>query len=113
VETVPTADGPDFVLAYVGALPTASADQVKRYPELRDYPLLEVARLGTLADGTPFAPLVVIAPGAYGFGPYRVEATIEQPAPNVTVLRFASRPAPGLYALAFTFGPTVYFVAAR
>ncbi len=115
---VTSVSGRSVVIAYVGPL-TAIDDGVKaRYPELKTYPAIELAPAQTLANGTRHAPLYTIAPGFFGFGPTRIDATLEWVDLKVIqgnshvpahVLRCTTPLAAGKYAL--VCGPNAYELA--
>jgi hypothetical protein len=96
---VPTIRGKDLVMLYVGSLSPLGADKVAQYPELRAYPIMEIAAVDVLANGIRQVPLVTIVPGVTGFGARRITAIIEQPATGITLLRSTAPLAPGRYAL--------------
>ncbi len=115
---VTSVSGRSVVIAYVGPL-TPIDDGVKaRYPELKTYPAIELAPTATLANGTRHAPLYSIAPGFFGFGPTRIDATLEwadlpviKGASHVPalILRCSAPLALGKYAL--VCGPNSYELA--
>lgn len=98
-EPVPRASADGLTLVFIGELPAPPADALARYPSLKAYPALELARLKTLPNGVRTAPLVLIAPGLIAIGPNRVPATIAQPRPGVTLLRTTAWTGPGRYVL--------------
>jgi hypothetical protein len=92
-------------------------EKQKQYPVLKTYPLIELGPEQLLSNGKRQAPLFVIAPGFYGFGPQRIAATLEQAFLNVIggkkvpaiILRTVAPLKPGRYAL--MCGPNSYEVA--
>ena len=96
---VPAVSGKNLTLLFVGELPTVPSEVLAKHPELKTYPLVEVAPMKTTSNGSRLAPLVEIAPGLLAFGPNRVDAMIETPGEDVAFLRCTVPLAPGRYAL--------------
>jgi hypothetical protein len=110
-ESVPVVPGKDVVIAYVGPLTPLTAEQLVRNPELRDYPVIELAPLKTDQRGDRYTPLYEIAPGVVAFGPGRVAAAIELTERSVIIFR-CTAPLPfGRYAL--SCGPKCYELAVQ
>jgi hypothetical protein len=110
-ESVPVLPGKDVVIAYVGPLTPLTAEQLVRNPELRDYPVIELAPLKTDERGYRYTPLYEIAPGVVAFGPGRVPATIELTERSVIIFRCTAPLAFGRYAL--SCGPKCYELAVQ
>ena len=96
---VPVVGSKNLTLLFVGRVEPLSVDILARYPELKTYPLVELAPLKTLPNGTRVAPLVEVAPGLIAFGAYRVEAMLETPVAGFTLLRCPEPLAPAHYVL--------------
>ena len=100
-------DGPRLprsggLVVYVGPL-AWTAKQLKSYPTLqieRFYPMVELAAIQRDASGVRWTWWRDVLPGVRGIGETRVAATLEHPAPNVTVLRPSAPLPPGRYGLA-------------
>lgn len=97
--TLPVVSGENVVFAFVGTIKQAPADMIQKYPELADYPQIELAPTRTLADGRRQVDLLRIVPGLAGFREGRVAATIDQPKDQTWVLSCTRRLLPGTYAL--------------
>lgn len=77
-----------------------SAWDLERHPELKEYPVMELAPDKTAAKGVRYAPLYQIAGGCLGFGETHVKtATLDRSIPNLTILRCPTPPARGQYVL--------------
>lgn len=110
IETVPVIPAKDVVIVYVGPLTPFTADDVTRYPELNDYPKMELAPEKTLSSGIRYASLYRVANGFLGFGTSRViTATVETASANLTVFRATAPLTSGRYAL--SCGTDAYEVA--
>lgn len=97
-DNVPAIRPENVVLVYIGAAaPTAA--QMTRFPELKTYPVIELAALKTGTNGTRSASLYPVTPGIVGFGPGRISATLEQPRADVAIVRISANLASGRYAL--------------
>ncbi|MFT3781290.1 MAG: hypothetical protein QM790_04680 [Nibricoccus sp.] len=108
-EPVPAVSGDSVVIAFVGPLEGASAKQLKKYPTLRDYPLMELAPSKTKDNGTRSVDLLRIVPSVAGFVDQRVAAYVESLENNVTLLICTGTLEPGRYALsASSQPPTAY-----
>jgi len=88
------------VIAYVGDIVPPSPSLRQKYPELRDYPPMEMARTQLTRDGKRQAALLKIVPGFNGFGTSRIAAALEQPKASTTLLRSTGALEPGMYAVA-------------
>jgi hypothetical protein len=110
-ESVPAVPAKDVVILYVGPAPELSSDQLERYPELQNYPLIELVALKTIRRGIRVAPLYAFAPGILGRGSRRIDASIEHPGADLTVLRCKASLSPGRYGL--WLGPKAYELAVR
>jgi hypothetical protein len=110
IEPVPAVPARDVVIVYVGPLAPFAAADIARHPELKDYPVMELALEKTLSKTARYASLYRVASGFLGFGETRVKtATVSQPAANLTVLRATAVLPRGRYAVAC--GPQSYEIA--
>lgn len=98
-EPVPWLPAEAAVVIYVGEIAPLDAKLLKKYPTLKLEPLIELARLETLDSGSRSVLLSTVVPGIAGFGPRRIAAEIDGPAPRVTRLRCPAPLLPGRYAL--------------
>ena len=98
-EAPPVVPAKDLVVVYVGSLPTLPAKDLAKYPVLQTYPPIELAPATLQPSGVRQAPMFLLAPGYFAFGPARVAATVEHPEENVTLLRCSTRLARSPYAL--------------
>ena len=97
-DPVPAIRPENVIIAYVGAAwPTPA--QTERFPELKTYPVIELAAMKTGTNGLRSASLYPVTPGLVGFGPDRIVATLEQPRADVAILRFRAKLASGRYAV--------------
>lgn len=109
-EAVPAVPRDNVTIVCIGAeVPTPA--QIQRYPELKDYPVIELAAMKSGTNGMRSAPLFPVTWGVVGFGASRVAAKTEQPAADATLLRCTVRLESGRYAL--WGGPTPYELAVR
>ena len=98
---MPAVPAKEVVIAYVGPLTPVSADAKARYPELKDYPVMELALEKTEAKGVRYATLYRLPGGYLGFANTRVmNARVEHSNANLTILRSTTPLPRGQYALA-------------
>jgi hypothetical protein len=98
-DPIPGVDGRNVVIAIVGPIPPTSANLLNQYPELRDYPAVEMAPTYRDNDGIRTANLYRIVPGLAGFRDTRVPALVERINDNVTTLTCAQALPAGTYAV--------------
>lgn len=103
---LPVVPGEHVTIAYVGPLTPLTAEQLVRNPELRDYPVIELAPLKIDQHGYRYTPLYELAPGVVAFGAGRVPATIELTERSVLIFRCTGSLPSGRYAL--SCGPKCY-----
>ena len=99
-DPVPEVNGAEVILLYLGAIKPLSADLLQKYPQLRDYPLIEMAPTRRTSDGRRQVDLLRIAPGLAGFRDQRVAAILDEPKTGATLVTCTSTLASGSYALA-------------
>ncbi len=101
LETVPVVPANDLIIAYVGPLAPFTASDIERHPELKDYPIIEMAPEKPLSKGVRYAPLYRLPGGFLGFANTRVmTAAVDQSIPNLTILRCTAPLPRGQYAVA-------------
>ena len=97
-EPVPTVEGGEVRLLYVGAM---KAERLEKYPQLSDYPEMEVAATTRESNGNRKVVLTRIAADVPtgGFRERRVPATLERVSDTVLELSCTRRLTPGSYAI--------------
>ena len=98
-EPVPTSDGTHVIIAYVGAIRPVSPDLAVKYPDLKQYPHIEMALTTTDALGVRKAPMYRIVPGVAGFRDSRVNAVVARVNGDVSTLTCTEPIGAGRYAL--------------
>lgn len=108
-DETPTVDGAEVAILFVGTLEHPAQNLIAQYPQLADYPPMEVAATTTLKDGNRQADIVRIVPGFGGFGDKRCAATVQEVGDNQTLLTCTAPLAPGSYAFAVNSQSTPAF----
>ena len=98
-DNVPTADGSNLRIVFIGPLSSVDGNAVARYPQLRDYPAVEMAQTQRSQNGIRETGLYSIAPGFDGFSGNRVSAVVERLDPSTTLFTCAQPIPAGNYAL--------------
>ncbi len=98
-DPVPVVRGDQVRIVYIGHTVPASAEMLGKYPQLADYPAVEMAPTHTDGEGRRQADLLRIVPGLAGFRQNRMAAMLETPKPDVTLLTCTGTLPPGTYAL--------------
>ena len=100
VDPIPSTDGNGVRVVYIGKIDPPPPDVVAKFPEILDYPPIEMAMTLRDASGSRSASLYRIVPGLSGFRDTRVPATVERVSDTVTVLTCNQPLAPGSYVVA-------------
>jgi len=98
-EPVPAVAAEGVVIVLVGEIQKAPADMLQKYPELRDYPAMEMAPSRRSGDGKRQVDLLRIVPGLGGFRDQRIAAIVEEVRPGVTLHTCTARLDSGSYAI--------------
>lgn len=99
-DPIPAVDASSLRIVYVGSISPIPPVLLNRYPELRDYPVIEIAPTSRHTNGVRSAGLFRIVPGFSGFCDTRVRASVEKAGDNVWVVTCSQPLAPGSYAIA-------------
>jgi hypothetical protein len=100
VEPIPSTDGGRVRIAYIGKIDPPTPNLATKYPELLDYPSMEMAPTIRGSTGSRSANLYRIVPGLAGFRDTRVPAVVEKVSDTVTVLTCKQSLDPGSYVVA-------------
>jgi len=108
-DPIPTVDGEQVTILFVGPVDPTNPDLAAKYPELIDYPSMEVAPTYVRNDNKRSVDLVRIAPGVGGFGNRRVAASLDEIGEQQLLLTCTVPLRAGFYAVSVSSAQTPAF----